>query len=55
MKSIIENLKKTFVPQSDNKRFKECDHGFEISDVLNINKDPECNKCGVLLSHLNNK
>ena len=52
MKNIIENLKKTFTSHSVDKRYKTCKHGFEISDVLDINKDPECNKCGKLLSHL---
>jgi len=54
MKEFIDTLKKTFASRNVSKRFKECKHGFEISDVLDIKKDPECNKCSTLLSNLSN-
>ena len=54
MKEIIDTLKKTFASRKVSKPLKECRHGFEISDVLDIKKDPECNRCGTLLSHLSN-
>ena len=54
MKEIIDTIKKTFASRNVSKPFKECNHRFEISDVLDIKKDPECNKCGTLLSHLFN-
>lgn len=52
MENIFKPLKKALASHKIGKRLKECKHGFELSDVLDIQKDPECNKCGMLLSEL---
>ena len=46
MKKIIEKLKVLFANK------KSCEHGFEISEVINIKIDPTCKKCGKTLSIL---
>ena len=46
MKKIIEKLKILFISK------KSCEHGFEISEVINIKMDPTCKKCGKALSIL---
>lgn len=34
---------------------KGCKHGFEMSDVCDLKKDPKCKKCGKSLSELTTK
>jgi len=52
MKKIIETLKKPFAVHVINKSLKECKHEYEISDVLDLKKDPKCYKCSKTLSEL---
>jgi len=52
MKKIIETLKKPFAVHVINKPLKECKHEYEISDVLDLKKDPKCYKCRKTLSEL---
>ena len=52
-KYIIEKLK-SFRQYFIDRRIKYCEHGFEISEVINTKIDPTCKKCGQKLSVLKN-
>lgn len=36
------------------KRFKgACDHKFDLKDIMNLEEEPKCKKCGKTLTELN--